>query len=172
MQNYYKLTDAQGQTRDRTQWGENVTHNAPGEGDKLCTAGVIHVYDSPLKAVLFNPIHAGFRDPHLWECTVQRDVADDGLKVDVKSCTTVRQIPLPVITTAQRVRFGILCTLGVYEEPGWVTWARNWLDGSRIATAAANAAANAAYAAKTKKLNFDALAQRAIREENELEAAK
>jgi len=124
---YYKLTDDKGRTRNGTQWGEGVTHKACGKGNQLCTEDVIHVYDHPLKAAMFNPVHASFKKPLLWECRVRGVVANDGLKVGVKECTTLRQIPLPKIPVAARVRVAILCALKVYQEPAFVKWAKDWL---------------------------------------------
>lgn len=54
----YKLTDENHQTRNETQWGENITHYTNGEGE-LCGPGWLHYYNDPLLAVLLNPVHAG-----------------------------------------------------------------------------------------------------------------
>jgi hypothetical protein len=63
----YKLTDANGQTRNHTQWGENVQHLTSGEGS-LCGKGWTHWYRSPLLAVMVNPIHGRFdlQTAQLW----------------------------------------------------------------------------------------------------------
>ena len=143
----YKLTDQNGNTRAETNWGENVTHKATGKGTRLCSDGVIHAYDSPLKAALFNPIHGNFKDSLLWESEGDI-VVNDHLKVGVKSLTTLRQIPLPEISTEKRVEFAIRCTLKVYPDARWVKWACSWLDGSDRSEAAAWAAARAAEAAR------------------------
>ena len=75
-----KLTDSKDKTRNNTQWGENITHTTNGKGD-LCTNGWIHYYDSPLLAVLLNPIHGNFSNPHLWKIKVGKKVKKDhGLK--------------------------------------------------------------------------------------------
>ena len=86
---YYKLTDGNDRSHNDTQWGEGVTHKAIGNGTELCSSDVIHVYDHPLKAVMFNPIHAEFIDPHLWECKVKHIVVDDSLKLSLSSKSTV-----------------------------------------------------------------------------------
>jgi len=137
---YYKLTDSNYRTYNGTTWGEGITHRATGEGNKLCTGDAIHVYDHPLKAAFFNPIHADFKDPILWECRVRRIVANDGLKVGVKTCTTLRRVELPKITNNQRVRVAILCALEVYHEKGFVNWAKKWLSGENRAAGAVEAA--------------------------------
>jgi hypothetical protein len=177
---YYKLTNTKGQTYRGTQWGEGVTHKATGKGNSLCSKDVIHVYDSPLKAVIFNPIHADFRKYQLWECSVKRVVNKDFGKVGVKKCTTIRVIPAPEITTNTKIRFAILCALKVYKEAGFVTWAKNWLSGKNAAAYAANAAASAtsaaAYAANAanatdKPLNFHSLIKKAIQDEHRYEAS-
>jgi hypothetical protein len=103
-----------------------------------------------LLAVFLNPIHAAFRKPRLWEAEGEIALNDKGLKVGCVTLTTVREIPLPTVTTEQRVRFGILCALEVCSEPSFVKWANAWLDGSdrsaRSAESAAEWSASAAWA--------------------------
>ena len=146
----YKLTNAQGRTRGRMQWGAGVTHTAIGSPDQpLCSSGFIHAYESPLLAILLNPIHANFSDPLLWEAEGDIVKRDGQLKCGCRALTTKRQIPLPMITTEQRVRFAILCAKQVYKKAPFVLWADNWLQGiDRSYTAAANTK-KAAYAAAT-----------------------
>ena len=129
MATYYKLTDENFRTSRGTQWGEGVTHQVSGEGD-LCGTGWIHFYLTPELAVLLNPIHAAFDDPVLWEIEAKIGKSDAQLKVGSKKVKTVRQIPLPRVSTEQRVRFAILCALDVYSEPSFVKWANAWMDGS------------------------------------------
>ncbi len=161
----YKLTDKDAQTRNNCQWGENVTHTAPGTGP-LCTSGWLHAYTDPLLAVLLNPIHGTF-DPatmRLWEADGDVGATDHGLKVGCTRLTTVREIPVPQVTTEQRVRFAILCSLAVNTRwKGRATykrWAQAWLDGSDR-TCAAAAAADAAAAAAVAVLDLIALAHEA-----------
>jgi len=140
---YCKLTDKNNRTFGGTQWGEGVTYRATGDGNTLCSKDVIHVYDHPLKAVMFNPVHADFKKYNLWECRVGKVVVNDKLKVGVKQCTTIRQIEAPVITTEQRVRFAIYCALKVYHDESFEEWANNWLSGQDRSAEAAEAAAEA-----------------------------
>jgi len=152
---YYKLTDENSRTKNDTLWGEGLTHKVGSNGCKLCTADVIHVYDHPLKAVIFNPIHANFSNPILWECKVKRILANDGTKVGVKECTTVSKVELPVITTNQLIRFAIYCALEVYQSDDFKQWSDNWLSGKdRSAEAAARAAEAAAWAAEAAELDI------------------
>jgi len=184
---YYKLTDAVGRTYGGTQWGPGVRHETVGAGEALCSDGWIHCYDHPLLAVLLNPIGANF-DPQtmrLWEFAPDEgtpELDDCGLKRGVKAGATVREIPVPVITTAQRVRWAILCAraTGIPRPPTWEQWADNWLSSKdRTAargTAERAAAAEAARAAAAweaeraaawaaRHINLVALAEQAIREE-------
>jgi hypothetical protein len=47
----YKLTDENGQTKNHTQWGENISHSASGDSNQdLCSNGWIHAYESSLLA--------------------------------------------------------------------------------------------------------------------------
>ncbi len=146
----YKLTDSDGQTKNRTQWEPDVTHTAIGEGTALCSNGVLHAYTSPELAVVLNPIHANIKDPQLWEA--EGDVvSSDSFKVGCKTLTTKIQCDLPKITTNQKIRFAIYCSQEVFSSnEKWNTWATNWLnkkDRSGSAAYAARAAAHAAHAA-------------------------
>lgn len=133
MTKLYKLTDENGKTRggeaNELQWGAGVTHTAKGEGSRLCTDEVIHAYENPLVAVLLNPIHAGVKNPRLWEAEGEIIAREGEYKCGVKTLTTVREIPLPEITLEQRVKFGLLCALEVCKEESFVRWAQAWLSG-------------------------------------------
>ena len=143
----YKLTNGSGMTRGNTQWRENVTHRAEEEGNELCTGQVVHAYRDRYLAVFHDPIAGSYGDTALlWEAR-GRVVADDGLKVGCKSLTTRRQIPLPVITTEQRVEIAIRTSLLVYKETSYVAWAEGWLSGKDRTRDAARAARVAAESA-------------------------
>ena len=146
MSTLYKLTNGDGQTRNGTQWGPGVSHSGTGEGG-LCGPGWIHAYEHPLVAVLLNPIHADFKNPRLWEAEGKIAIRDGQLKCGCKTLTTVREIPLPSITTEMRVRFAILCAKEVYACLSWNAWADRWLSGEDRSEDAAMAAAEAASAA-------------------------
>ena len=161
MKIYYKLTDKDGYTRNKTLWGENVTHEAIGENTELCINGFIHTYESPEMAIFINPIQDNY-DPLtmlLWECKLTGKVKKYGtLKFGAKSCTTLRKIKKPIITNEQRIKIAIKISLQIYKERSYVLWANNWLSGEdrsaraardahEVADAAADAANNAASAA-------------------------
>jgi len=147
MTKLYKLTDENGRTRNRTQWGEGVTHSGTGEGG-LCGKGFIHAYEDPLVAVFMNPIHAYFPHPRLWEAEGEIALRDGPLKCGCVSLTTVREIPLPVVTTEQRVRFAILCAKAVCRDESWNKWADKWLSGEDRSKAGAAGAGEATEAAR------------------------
>ena len=147
----YKLTDAQGQTHgdgtNHTQWGAGVTHEAAGSTDgPLCSSSWIHAYEHPLVAVLLNPIHADLKNPQLWKCSGEIGKRDGPLKCGCRALTTVELLPLPEITTEQRVRFAIGCAWP-QGSAAWKQWAADWLRG-KDRTAAAEARAAAAEAAE------------------------
>jgi len=124
----YKLTRPDGTAYGGAQWGEGVTIETSGEGE-LCGPGYTYWYTHPLLAVILNPIHAAYTDPVLWEGEGEV-VKSDGLKVGCKRATTIRRIPLPQVTTEQRIRFAILCALEVCRKPEFVAWAKAWLSGA------------------------------------------
>ena len=150
MATLYKLTRQDDTTSGRNTtvtWGANVSHTAAGSGTQLCSSDVIHAYTHPLLAVLLNPIHANYENPKLWRCEGAVVADDRGLKVGVKTLTTIEEIPLPVVTIEQRVKFAILCAKQVYKDKQWNEWADKWLSGEDRSARAARAA-EAAWAAR------------------------
>ena len=133
-------------------WGNNISHTATGTGTRLCSPDVIHAYTHPLLAVLLNPIHANYKNPKLWRCEGEVVANDHGLKVGVKTLTTIEEIPLPVVTTEQHVKFAILCAKQVCKDEKWNAWADKWLSGEDRSAAAAEAAWAAAWAARAARL--------------------
>jgi len=150
METLYKLTDADGYTR-RGQLGE--TSWQPGKlvtvewGGHLCEAGCLHAYRHPLLAVLFDPEHARLLPSgKLW--SARGNVRDeDATKAGCDSLEVVEQVDVPTMTTAQRVRWAILCAQQLPQSEAWQRWAKSWLDGADRTAAAADAVADAAYAA-------------------------
>ncbi len=142
----FKLTDGNNQTYNYCQWGENVTHETKGAGD-LCSEGWIHYYRNKYLAVIFNSIHGNY-DPktmHMWQGIATREFKHDkGLKSGCIHFTTTKQIEVPQITIEQRVKFAIYCTLYVYKEKSFITWANNWLVNKNRTASAASAAWTAA----------------------------
>jgi hypothetical protein len=144
----YKLTDENGQTQNKTQWGENVSNSASGEsGQPLCSNGWIHFYTNPFLAVLMNPVHANFKSPRLWEAESSGEELHELLKSGSKTLTTIKEIPLPEISLIQKVAFSILCGKEVYKDKDWTAWADKWLSGEDRTTESAEVANAAAYAA-------------------------
>ena len=143
----YKLTDENGRTQNNTQWGEGVTHTATGDPSQpLCRDAWIHAYEHPLIAVFVNPAQADFKNPRLWEAEGEIVKQEGQLKCGCRSLTTVMEMPLPVITTEQRVEIAIRCTKLVCKGAAWNRWADDWLSGrDRSAAASASVARSAAW---------------------------
>jgi len=150
MTTLYKLTDAQAQTRGRTQWGEGVEYTAAGEGD-LCGPGWLHAYEHPLLAVLHDPVHGRFgANALLWECDGDIGKRDGWLKCGCTRLKTVRRIPRPELTTEQHIRYAILCAWPGCTIADWRTWAKTWwagVDRSREAAGAARRVTCTAWSA-------------------------
>ena len=147
----YKLVSQTYTTQNATLWrdahGKWLTVSASGEGSGLCTPGVIHFYDHPVLAVLFNPLHAEIDNPRLLKIRTSRPVAHDGLKGGCKSACAVAELQVPPISRAQLIEFAIRVALHVYEEPTFRKWAHGWLTRRDRSSAAASAAHACAYAA-------------------------
>jgi hypothetical protein len=149
---FYKLLTQDMTSYNKTKWELNKTITVTKEGTEMCTDQVLHCYNHPLLAILFNPIHANISNPRLFEINVDEIVNTDGLKYASKSQTLIKELIIPEITTEQRIEFAIRVVKLVYKDTNWNTWADNWLDKSdrtkesaRAAyTYAANAAASAA----------------------------
>ena len=149
----YKLTTQDLQTYGGFQWeiGKEVT--TTGKEDYLCNSSWLHYYHHPLLAVLLNPIHSDIIEPRLFEVKAEgKHLDDNGLKGGCTKMTLIKELTLPVITLTQKVAFGILCSLMVYKNKKYVTWANNWLlkkDRTYSTAAAAYAAADITVAYAT-----------------------
>src|SRR3989304_5266600 len=98
----YKLTNQNGKTFGGTQWGVGVMHSTSGKGP-MCSKGWIYAYTGPLLAVLLDPIHGDFGPTALlWESEGEVGITDHGLKVGCTMLTTLRRIPLVVVSMEQR----------------------------------------------------------------------
>lgn len=137
----YKLTDYNGKTRagedNELQWGPGATHTAKGKGTALCSPDLIHAYQHPLLGVIMNPMHADFQNDNMrmWEAEGEVVAKEGQLKCGVKTLTTLREIPVPVITKEQLVEFSIKVALRLYplySSDYFVQWASDWLDGNRM----------------------------------------
>lgn len=145
---YYKLLTQDLKSHNNTQWQIGVPVTIQKEGVEMCTDQVLHCYNHPLLAVLLNPIHANISNPKLFEISVDKIVANDGLKFASKSQTLIGEISLPQINTKQKIEFAIKVAKLVYKAPKWNLWADSWLNGSdRSKESAADARAAAADAA-------------------------
>lgn len=130
----YKLTNSNNQTYKSTKWGKNITHTVRGKCRALCSNGWIHFYQDPLIAVLMNPVCALFHPPKLWECETAGKHKHEPLMSGCKTLTTTKQIPLPKVTTTQRVAFAILCAKEQHKDSDWNLWADNWLQDKTRST--------------------------------------
>jgi len=145
---FYKLTDQKMQTREGYQWEMGVWHEATGDISKgLCSDAWLHCCDSPLLAILHNPICGNIPNPRLFEVEVDGESKDDrGIKCGHRRMKIVREIPIPEISTVQLVAYGILCVKAAFCFEKWNIWADKWLSNEDRTPAAAYAAANAAHA--------------------------
>jgi hypothetical protein len=165
----YKLTDQNMQTHNGCQWQLGVAKETDGNSSNLCNSHWLHYYDNPLLAVLFNPMYADISNPKLFEVkALGKHLKDMGLKGGCTKMVLINEIPLPEISTNQKIAFAILCSLKVYKEERYVKWAKNWLGGADrsekaadAAYAAADAYARAARAARAAADAADAAADAA-----------
>jgi hypothetical protein len=149
----YKLTKENGDTFNHTHWSEGTKHEIAKKlrdnTKPLCSEHYIHAYENPLVAVFMNPVHSNFKNPILWQATGWVQKRDGQLKCGCFSLKTLKKIPLPALTTNQKIRAAIYCSLIRTQTETYRTWAANWLSGKdRSASAATYAATYAVtYAA-------------------------
>jgi len=105
----WKLTTQDNTTHNGFRWEVGRAAMSLGTGE-LCGPGWLHFYQHPLLAVLLNPIHANIQTPKLWEAVAEGEFKyDRGLKAGCTKLTLIREVPLPVVTTKQRVAFAKGC---------------------------------------------------------------
>ena len=155
----YKLTNQNMQTYNEFQWELGKKYVIENDEDALCGEGFFHFYCHPLLAILHNSIHAQLPNPRLFKAKVSGKNKTDGqLKEGWKKATLIEEIPIPEITIKQKIRYGILCALEVYNENSFVEWANNWLSGKDRSRAAARASADAAVVVHVAARAADAAA--------------
>jgi len=152
MKKRYKLLRPDFTSHDNCKWEIGVWKETSGKGE-LCVPGWLHCYVHPLLAVLHNPIHANYNLAIMVEVEVRGTCKMDGqIKEGWTEMRVKREIEAPVITTEQRIKYGIHCALAGYKNADFKKWADSWISGadrtSSAAYAAARAADAAAYAAR------------------------
>jgi len=136
----YKMTNENGQTKNYTQWGQNIEHIVTGQLDKVD----LNAFTDPLLAVLLSPIYCNFKRPQLWEAEGYIE-KENVLHVECTRLKTICQIELPQVTIEQRIRFAILCIKEVYLNVEWNNWADKWLSGENRTSATAWMAAEVTW---------------------------
>lgn len=116
-------------SRNDLKWEMGVPNTITKPGNQMCSDEVLHCYNHPVLAVIYNPIHVDIEHPRLFEINVDEIVATDGLKFASKSQTLIEELPLPIVTLDQKIEFGIRAVKLVCEEKAWNIWADKWLSG-------------------------------------------
>jgi hypothetical protein len=133
----YKLTTQDMKTRagfpQEIRWEIGKWVEATGNMQQpLCTDAWIHWYDHPLLAVLLNSRHADIDDPRLWEIETDGEECLDGqFKGGSRRVRLMKELPLPVVTTNELIRWAILCVKQVHHGEKWNAWADDWLSGTK-----------------------------------------
>ena len=142
----YKLVNADRTTYGGFRWPRRGFRPPRLDGvGPLCTTNWYHAYDSTLLAVLHDPIHGRFGpDAECFSIHVDADDIgrlDGQMKVGFRAGVVGETVPLPKVTTEQRVRYGIACASQVYDGLKWTRWAKGWIySADRSASSAASAA--------------------------------
>lgn len=112
-------------------WSIGGTHVAIGAGTDIGSDAMIRVYEHPLIAVLMNPIHEDFDPTKMRLFIAEGDIVvrQGQLQCGVRALKLVEEIPVPILTLEQRVKFALLSHKEVCDDPDWNTWADAWLSG-------------------------------------------
>ena len=157
----YKLTNQDMQTHNGFKWKIGKWYKTSGEGE-LCSEGWLHCYCDPNLAILHNPIHADISDPMLFEVDVRGECkTDKQMKEGWTEMRLVKAIPIPEITTEQRIKYAILCATEIYQDEDFMEWALLWWSGVDRSADAARAAWAAVWAA-TRAVVWAAAAEAAV----------
>lgn len=144
---YYKLLTQEMTSHANTKWEIGTPITIAKQGIEMCSNQVLHCYNHPALAVIFNPVHADIFNPKLFEISVDKIVATDGLKFASKSQTLIKEISLPKITLEEKIEFAIKVAKLFYKDESWNSWADAWLSREDCSKNSASAAARAAFAA-------------------------
>lgn len=125
----YKILNNDMTSYGGCKWAIGEWNDADSLGP-FCRPGGFHGYEHPLLAVLHNPLHANIREPRLFEAEADGEIAHDGkMLLKAKRMRIVLEIPVPAVSIAQRVAYGIYCAKAVYSNQEWTRWADAWLSG-------------------------------------------
>lgn len=103
MKKRFKITSPELTTCGNYQWQVGRTQTITVPGNRLCTNEVFHYYDHPLAALWFSSINGGPSSPKLWKVAIDQMAAHDGHKGGCKVLRLVKELPLPLISLAERI---------------------------------------------------------------------
>jgi hypothetical protein len=85
-----------------------------------------YAYVSPELAVLIQPTYETFDHPRIFEVSGEMS----GPIRLLGRFAFVRETYVPEFTLVQRIWFAIQCALAVCDDPVFVSWAENWINGT------------------------------------------
>ena len=138
----YVLTDQQMKNSNGLQWDLGEPKEIAG-GGPLCLYGWLNAYESPLLAVLHNPIYESIQNPRLFVAeTLDGKIIRNGqMRLGSSKMVLVREMDVPKVTVTQRVAYGILCAMESDGGEEFMSWATRWLAGEDRSRSAAAVAA-------------------------------
>lgn len=116
----YLLADLHGRTRR----GMTIeTKRANGKryyGDDIVSRNIWECADTPLLAIMINPLHAECVRPRLFEISSK-------FGQDQNTVHRVREINLPEVLPEQKLAFAMYCVRSLVSECVFGTWVERWL---------------------------------------------
>lgn len=89
-------------------------------GGEIVSRNIWECADSPLLAVIINPLHAECVRPRLFEL---RGVFDDQ-KIDLRR---IREVAVPGVSPEQKLAFSMYCIRSLAPDHAFAAWAERWL---------------------------------------------
>lgn len=115
----YLLTDVNGRSRRGTIIEANCANPNRQFGGDVVSRNIWECADTPLLAVMVNPLHAECVLPRLFEI---RGFGQEQNKID-----RIREIGLPKVLPEQKLAFAMYCVRSLAPDDAFAAWVERWL---------------------------------------------
>ncbi len=115
----YLLTDVNGRSRRGTTIETNRTNGKRQFGGDVVSQNIWECADTPLLAVMINPLHAESVYPRLFEIR--------GFGQEQNEIYRIRETGLPKVLPEQKLVFAMYCLRSLTPDAVFVAWVERWL---------------------------------------------
>ncbi|MEE8388533.1 MAG: hypothetical protein V3R65_08150 [Acidiferrobacterales bacterium] len=115
----YLLADVNGRSRRGTTIEVNYTNGKRQFGGDVVSRNIWECADTPLLAVMINPLHA--------ECVCPRLFEIRGFGQEQNEIHRIREIGLPKVLAEQKLAFAMYCVHSLAPDDAFAAWVERWL---------------------------------------------